>query len=276
MQFLKKHYDKIILSVVLLALAVVAVMLPFEVSAFEKELEAIRLGDQQKPPAAFEPADMSTNKALLARYAAPKPLVLSGEHNLLNPRTWTRRPDGSLAKSQFGAEVGLDALRVTKIDPLKVSVDYVGIDPSTTSSPIYVFRVTNPEGRPAVTTQKVQIGSRNPMLVLLRIEGFSNSPTSFSLTLKLATKTDQNIMVAPNRPFENVTGYSADLFYPPNQRIAARKRGDDLPRLAGLTGENETYTVVGVSPTDVTIAAKSTGMRRTIPLNAPLGSGNPP
>ena len=67
MQFLKKHYDKIILSGILILLAIVAIKLPFEVSAFKAELEGIRIG-QFGPPAPFEPTDLSTNKAHLKDY----------------------------------------------------------------------------------------------------------------------------------------------------------------------------------------------------------------
>ena len=39
MQFLKKHYEKLVLSLVLLGLAVVAILLTFKVEGVKKELE---------------------------------------------------------------------------------------------------------------------------------------------------------------------------------------------------------------------------------------------
>ena len=277
MQSLKKHYDKIILSAVLLVLLTVAIKLPFDVSAFRTELESVRQTNETITPALFEHADMSTNKTLIASFKDPKTPVLSGEHNLFNPRTWTRRPDLSLVKAQFGSD-GLDGLRVTKIDELKLSVTYLGIDASTTSSKTYNFRFVNPEPRLATNTSKLQVqnrsGSSASALTLTRIAGPPDAPTSFTLNLKLPNRQDfEQITVTPSTPYERPVGYSADLAYPGAATMIAKRKGDTLPR---FPGNSETYRIAGIFANDVTVQEVGTGRRKTIAISSGSGSSRTP
>jgi hypothetical protein len=65
MEFLKKHYEKLILSVVLLGLAAVAAGLPLKVNQ-EKEKEEARKNDLINPTVKpFPPVDLATNKVVL-------------------------------------------------------------------------------------------------------------------------------------------------------------------------------------------------------------------
>lgn len=272
MQFIKKHYDKIILSAVLLLLAVVAVMLPFAVSAFKTELATSRIQTATTPPAPFEHTDLSTNKALIARSAAPKAPVLSGEHNLLNPRTWTRRADGTLVKSEFGAEQGIDAIRVVKIDALKLSVEFVNPDLSL-ATPTYKFKLINPETRTTntYTLQQGQQASRVIPIAIKSVVGPANNPTAFALTLRMANRPEETIdEVGPNKAFERVVGYVAEFYNTSNQqRIPAKKKGDNLPN---LPGDSETYTIINIEAASALIEAKSSGVRKDIPLTPTTGA----
>src|SRR5207253_22210 len=67
MEFLKKHYEKLILSVVLLGLAAVAATLPMKVNE-EKQKEEDRknslIGAKVEP---LKPVDLTTNQAVLAK-----------------------------------------------------------------------------------------------------------------------------------------------------------------------------------------------------------------
>ena len=264
MQFLKKHYDKIILSAVLVVLAVVALKLPFEVSAFRTELEQIRLSAYGKP-AAFEPMDISTNKAVISRFSTPKAPDLVTQHKLFNPAIWRRLPDGTIAKSRSGFEGGLDALRLVQITELKLRIDLTNVD-MTLSTPVYVFQLTNPDGRPPVTSHKLQAGqssTRGQQLIIQSVEGPPADP-QMTVILRLPNRPDETVSgITRTKPFERTVGYAADFFYPPSQNIRAVKKDTDLQRLAG---DMETYRVTAVSATDATVMAKSTGVRRTIPL----------
>src|SRR5581483_314480 len=96
MEFLKKHYEKILLSVVLLGLGGAALWLPGAIDEAKQQLEVQIEQKVQNHP--VTDLDLSQPKAALERLKNPAPVVLSGEHNLFNPVTWKYRRDGSIFK----------------------------------------------------------------------------------------------------------------------------------------------------------------------------------
>src|SRR5688572_12042948 len=128
MEFLKKHYEKLILSVVLLGLAVVAATLPMKVNE-EKQKEEDRkislIGAKVTP---FAPVDLSTNRQVLEKVKAPIKFDIAGKHNLFNPVPWVQHPNGELLKIQGNA--GIDALQVTAINPLRMIMSFDEVIPT--------------------------------------------------------------------------------------------------------------------------------------------------
>ena len=104
MEFLKKNYEKVILSVVLLGLAVAAGLLLTQVAEENRRLEDIRNLNLTTAPQELEPMDTSTNLTYLGRIQRSVPVVLSGTNNLFNPVTWQRRGDNRLEKLDTGQE----------------------------------------------------------------------------------------------------------------------------------------------------------------------------
>ena len=71
MQFLKAHYEKVILSVVLLGLAAVAALMPMRV-AQERERQEAREREITNPKVKeYQPLDLTTNATVLARIEQP-------------------------------------------------------------------------------------------------------------------------------------------------------------------------------------------------------------
>ena len=126
MEFLKNNYEKVILSVVLVGLAVAAVLLLTWVGNEKRVLEEIEQGFMQVPPKPLKPVDLSTNFATLQRLIKPVSLKLGGEHNLFNPVQWQRVPDGRLIPLRTGRELGPGALTVTALTPLYLRIEYEG------------------------------------------------------------------------------------------------------------------------------------------------------
>src|SRR4051812_9121359 len=127
MDFLKKHYEKLILSVVLLGLAAVAAWLPIKVKQEkekEEERKASLIGAAVKP---YPPIDLTTNQQVLAKVKTPIKFDIAGKHNLFNPVPWQQRPNGEVIKIKTGNEVGLPALEVTGINPLQMVVTFDGV-----------------------------------------------------------------------------------------------------------------------------------------------------
>ncbi|MDB4796736.1 hypothetical protein OAG77_00915 [bacterium] len=122
MDFLKKHYEKVILSIVLVLLAVAAAYLPIRVAAVNKDIET---EVPRVSPKEFVPNDISTNIATLNRAQRKSSLKLSNsEHNLFNPVGWVKSKDGNLAKDPYYGRKGPAALLVSEIDPLFFEVTY--------------------------------------------------------------------------------------------------------------------------------------------------------
>ncbi len=132
MEFLKKHYEKIVLCVVLLGLAGAAVWMRMAIERVPATLppppaggaSERRGGRGPRGPGGtptITPIDMSTNEAALALATHPLTISLAGDHNLFNPVTWKRKSDGTLLKI---VKLGPDALVVTNITKLYTIIAY--------------------------------------------------------------------------------------------------------------------------------------------------------
>src|SRR6478672_4093561 len=125
MRFVKAHYEKVILSIVLLGLAALAALMPVRV-AQERERQAQREGEITNPKVKeYQPLDLTTNAAVLARLEQPPAVKLAGEHNLFNPVTWQKRPDGGLVKM---TDTGPNAVEVQEIRPLRLMLAFDSVE----------------------------------------------------------------------------------------------------------------------------------------------------
>ena len=114
MQFLKKHYEKIVLGVVLLGVAATSLLLTMRAGDERQKLaEQLqqKVGGKQKP---LKPVELAGSMASLERLSKASVVTLSGEHKTFNPGTWIRKADATIApvgdKGGRGAE-GLCAAR---------------------------------------------------------------------------------------------------------------------------------------------------------------------
>ena len=85
MDFLKKHYEKVLLGVVLLGLAVAVAFLPFKIASEKQKLEDMRnqlIHPKVKP---LTNLDLSLPDQVLKLAAAPPQVDFSAPHRLFNP-----------------------------------------------------------------------------------------------------------------------------------------------------------------------------------------------
>ena len=117
MDFLKKHYEKVLLGVVLLGLAVAVAFLPFKIASEKQKLEDMRnqlIHPKVKP---LTNLDLALPDSVLKRVAAPALVDFSAPHRLFNPMAWQKAADGHLIKVD-STNIGPNAVTITKMVPL--------------------------------------------------------------------------------------------------------------------------------------------------------------
>lgn len=247
MQFLKAHYEKIILSIVLLGLAALAALMPIRV-AQERERQDAREGEIIKRQVKeYQPLDLTTNTAVLTRLEQPARLRLSGDHNLFNPVRWQKRADGGVIKV---TEAGANAFEVQEIRPLKVAIAFDQVA-GTTQEVRYQLSYLNEALRVGAkpTPRVAGVKEKNNMFTIEEVVGDASNPSA----LKVILAGDKDpITIGPDKPYERVVGYTADLRYPPDDKVWKNQRIKDEITIGG-----ETYNIVAITQNEVVLSAKS-------------------
>jgi hypothetical protein len=247
MQFLKAHYEKFILSVVLLGLAAAAALMPVKVSKErekEEERQRILLPKEVKPLA---PIDLATNEQVLAQVSQPKRVILAGEHNIFNPVRWQRGQDGSIYRAQ---DAGPSALQILDIRPLHMRLEF---DQVTGTAADIRYRViylneTERSGRPSPRDAIEGQDYRNFKLEKVIGEDKSNPE---ALQLQLPNE-KQPIRITKQQGFERVIGFTADLKHTVENRTWKDQRVKDELNFGG-----ESYNIVAITANEVVLSAKS-------------------
>ena len=138
MDFLKKHYEKLLLVVVLLGLAVAVVFLPIKIKSERAELDAKEsaLTHPKVPP--LTNLDLTLPEAALKLMASPALINFSEPNKLFNPMPWQKAPDGHPIRAD---KVGPSALTVTNIVPLYLRLTLDQVNPMLDGSCKYVIGV---------------------------------------------------------------------------------------------------------------------------------------
>lgn len=265
MQFLKKHYEKLILCIVLLALAVAAVILSIKVSQVKRSLEksAQVIGSYPKTP--LSPVDLTVFQASVAVHSNPPPIVFTNRHLLFNPVPWFKKPDGSIVKVATGNEIGIGALQCLQIKPLKRIVSLEGVT-GTAEKPRYTIGVIKQGSTNRVEqSRKLQYASpmdKNKMFYLKEVKGEPLNPTEVVLTW-LEDESNDEVIVSKATPYEKTTDYLVDLTYPPENLEFKGKR---LNEAITISGEN--YIIIAITDKQVVMSAERNQKRTIVPLRA--------
>jgi hypothetical protein len=253
MQFLKKHFEKIILSAVLAGLGAAAVWLSMSVPEVKASLSA---GLVSSPRIRALPGVESNltllSNAVLNLTSAPV-VTLTGEHNLFNPVTWKMRPDGYLFKMKVA---GVDGLAVTAIRPLYFTISLAGQAGEG-------YRVTTqpPSGAKA-STQFVRVGEKPTPLRPYTLVGTNAAPGNPSETTiqLLIPETGETVSVTTNSPYKRVAGYEADLKYSGSDatNVFLKKHVEDQLLFSG-----ESFRIIAIASNAVTVQ-DNRNTRRTV------------
>jgi hypothetical protein len=241
----RQHYEKLILSVILLGLAG-AVWYLNEASKLEEEKIQKFLQEitkrQNKP---IKQLDVAEYEEALRRAQTPPVLNFALPHNLFNPVKWQRRPNGELLKVQTGDEVGWPQMAISKVTALKLTISMMKTSTSNYCT-LGFTRESAPPPRNRLQQKYFTLNSTNKIdeltFVLKELKGFPDNPEA---TLELLN-TGEKVTITANKPFEKVEAYEADLKYMVNGQTFNFLREGSTIRFLG-----EAYNIVSVGPNEV-------------------------
>lgn len=258
MDFVKKHYEKIILSVVLLGLVGALVFLPFMIASdkhAQEEAGNIVLSPKVAP---LPEIDVTGQSNILARLHSPNGLDLSTTNRVFNPLEWQRGADNNLIKLKTGNEVGLGALVVTKITPLYLALTFDGVQTNELST-VYIIGVEKQAAPTPALRRKQQryaaVNEKKDAFTLVKAEGAPENPSQ--LVLKLAD-TGEMVTVTRQKPYQRADAYAVDLRYDPEKKnFTGRREG------ASVSFGGEDYIIVAIHQNEVILLAQSNQKKTT-------------
>ncbi len=260
MDFIKKNYEKIILSIVLLGLVGVAGFLPVLIASDHAAMEAMKEGLIHPRITPLPDLDMSNEDAVLLRLKNTAPMDFSTTNRLFNPVTWQKDRNGTLIKIVTGNEVGAGAVIITKIRPLyfEISLDEVITNEAT---PRYEIAAEDQASQiPAQRRPQhhyLSAGESSGIFKLNGVKGPADNPTELDLVL---ADTGETAVVAPGNPYRRVNGYTADLRYPLENFVA------NNVRVGGqLNFNGDQYNIIAIDANDVILLQQSNQKKFVLP-----------
>lgn len=261
MDFIKKHYEKIVLSVVLLGLVGALVFLPVLISNDRQRLEDIKAGIIGGRPKALQPLDMTRQDNVLQRLQSPYALDFSTANKLFNPVEWKKDYSGNMIKLVTGREVGVGAVVVTKISPLYLVLTLDAVQTNELGA-VYQFSVER-QAAPTLPlrfkhSHYVTPGEKNEDFALGTngVKGDPDNPDE--LLLKLADS-GETVPVSKDKPFQRVDGYMADLKYGPENKSYQNQRVGSIVLFDG-----DAYLIVAIDQNEVILSAQSNQKKTTL------------
>lgn len=261
MEFIKKHYEKLVLGVVLLSVAGLAIFLVFAVSQIRSDLESALqqfAGAKQKP---LVSENLETNLTALKRVTGRVPVVLAApDHYTFNPITWARASGGRLEPTRPRPDTGAAGLTYTAAHDLVLEIAFEQVA-GTPEALRYQFSVRRDYEKTAnarrAMVESVAVGSENKdqLFRLLDVQGPKEAPTNFVCEL-IATRETFNL--SKGRNFRRTQGYSADLRYEADRRDFPQKRVGDSITLSGAV-----YKIVAIEKDELVVSAPNS-VRTTV------------
>jgi hypothetical protein len=246
MQFLKKHYEKIILSLVLLGLGATAVW-------FYGAVEAARntTVDLPAPPPAkpWVSLDLTKEWNALKAFNKPPVLVLTGEHNLFNPVTWKLLPNGNLEKITVQ---GTAALKITDISPLYYIIAF-----DRKAGDSYRLTVTPGVGRSTSLYYRLNEKDKSKPCIIVGTNDAPDGTTTLTLNI---IDTGEITNVTMKNPYRRIDSYTADLQYQPDNATFTKEHVNQNITLSG-----EPYKIIAITNDAVTIQDIRTAQKTPIP-----------
>jgi hypothetical protein len=261
LQVARLHYEKILLSLALVGLAV-AVWILYQASvAEEQKIETTVTDYTGRAVQGVDPVNLVEFQQALEAAKTPPTLTLAPPHNLLNPVKWQKKPDGTFIKIRTGEEIGVGQLVVTNLTPLyyRITLDRI-IGPGSYYMGIQNKGATNLSLQAKFPKYVTTTDNRkNETFTLLEAKGPPDNP---ELTLELAA-TQERVTVTKDQPYQRVESYEADLKYMIDGQTFKARRVNDVVRFGG-----EEYKIVAINEGEVVLSALLNNKKHSIKYSA--------
>ena len=262
MDFLKKHYEKILLGVVLVGMAVALALLPFFIGSEKQKLADMAsqvLHPKVKP---LTNLDLTLSEQTLKRLASPAVIDFGPPNRLFNPMPWQKTSDGHLVLRE---SVGPNRIVVTNITPLYLELTLDSVNTSE-STPQYVIGIERQAAANPGQRRKTQRlcgmnpPTKNDTFTMLEVKGKPEDPTRIVVQLN---DTGEKAVIGKDQPFRRIDGYMADLHYDLEKKNWPHERVDSRP----LIFNGEEYKIVAINQNEVVLSAKLNGKKWAIKAN---------
>ena len=258
MDFVKKHYEKILLSVVLLGLMGVLVFMLYLIPSDRQRLADIRLSIISHAVKPLDPLNLTRETNVSARLQSPYKLDFSTTNKLFNPVPWQRKADGTLIK---GSQAGPTATVVTKITPLCLILTLDSIETNESGARYVISMERQAAVLPAQRGKRqhyASVGEKNETFTIADVNGSPGDPAQLKLILQL-TDTGERATLSKDKPFRRTDGYAADLKYDlEGKKWQGQRIGADL-KFAG-----DDNIIVAINPDTVILLARSNQKKTTL------------
>jgi len=261
MDFLKKNYEKVVLGLVLLGLAVGAAFLPIMIGGERADLERQSTEIINRPAKTLTNQDLTLPGTLIRRTEAAVRLDFSSPHKVFNPVPWKKKADGSPIKDTE-SNIGPKAVVGTKTTPLYTTLTLDSISMSDTNARYTIGVVREAAARSDQRVKKQTIAVLNEkkeIFTVREVKGQADNPAELILEMN---DTGERVSLAKEKPFKRVDGYTADLKYEPEKKTWPGRRVG-----TPITFGGEDYIIVAISRNEVVLSAKSNQKKWTVPVN---------
>lgn len=271
MEFLKNHYEKLILGLTLLLMAAGAVMLVLEAGMVQEELDGYRktiVESEGKPPAT---EDSAARKKTLDQARRPPQTDFVKVHRVFNPDAWYVDTNGNLVA---GTNVGVNRLIVQSITPQQLQLEFAAVGGSP-ERPSVSFNMVRQFGRTPAETNRTRRSitlnttntsntldpARKLVLHAREIGGTPEAPEA-KLELHEPGKDPLKFLLSKAQNFATVIDYVAHIYYEVETNFVWKVARKDTP----LVFAGDTNIVVEVTATNVILRAVSNDKITILPL----------
>jgi hypothetical protein len=262
MEFLKKHYEKIILGVVLVGLLVALGFLPIKISSERQTIEARASALIHPHVQQLSNLDLTIPDTALKRMAEPVLVNFGDPNKVFNPMPWQQTADKRLIP---GSKVGPSAVTLTNLTPLYTIVTLDDVSTSADGSLKYKIGVERQAASAAKDRSKKQfyckVNEKNEIFTLADVKGKADDPDQAQAIIVL-NDTGERAQVTRAQAFKRPDGYMVTLNYDPEHRTWVNRRVG-----ATFMFNFEEYKIVAINQNEVVLSATSNQKKWTIKYN---------